>query len=98
MPAYVVLTRESTKDQNELSAYGRMAMATFDGHKMTPVVFYGSHEVLEGAPFEGVVILEFPTVAEAKAWYHSPAYQEAARHRFAGADFRVFIAEGVAAN
>jgi len=31
----------------------------------------------------------------AKAWYHSPAYQEAKVHRLAGANYRVLVTEGV---
>jgi uncharacterized protein (DUF1330 family) len=41
------------------------------------------------------VIVEFPDTAAAKAWYGSPAYQDAVKHRFAGADYRVFITEGL---
>jgi uncharacterized protein (DUF1330 family) len=41
------------------------------------------------------VIVAFPDTAAAKAWYHSSAYQEAVKHRFAGADYRVFITEGM---
>jgi hypothetical protein len=41
-------------------------------------------EVVESAGAEGVAILEFPALAEAKAWYASPAYQEASQHRCDG--------------
>jgi uncharacterized protein (DUF1330 family) len=41
------------------------------------------------------VIAEFPTVEAAKAWYFSPAYQEAAQHRTKGASYRGFIVAGV---
>jgi uncharacterized protein (DUF1330 family) len=58
-------------------------------------VFYGKTEMLEGAPIEGAVIVEFPTIEAAKAWYDSPAYKEAREHRFKGADYRVFITEGM---
>lgn len=44
---------------------------------------------------EGVVILEFPTFDEAKAWYDSPAYREVRENRFRGADYRAVIVEGV---
>jgi uncharacterized protein (DUF1330 family) len=43
--------------------------------------------VLEGPTVEGVAILEFASVEEAKAWYFSPAYQEASRHRYLGGDY-----------
>jgi len=39
--------------------------------------------------------LEFPTIEAAKSYYQSPAYQEAVRRRFLGADYRAFIVEGV---
>lgn len=95
MAAYVVLTRERTKDQAELDAYGKMAGATFQGHSMTPRVFYNKHEVAEGPPVEGIVILEFPSFEEATTWYRGGPYQEASEHRKAGADWRVVIVDGV---
>ena len=45
---------------------------------------------------EGAAILEFPTLAEAKAWYLSPAYQEARQHRFKGGDYCAILVEGAA--
>jgi uncharacterized protein (DUF1330 family) len=94
--AYVVFTREKTTDPAELEVYKQMVPAAREGHALTPLAFYGPHEVLEGPPVEGVVILEFPTFAEAKAWYDSPAYQAARAHRLAGSEYRVLIVEGVA--
>ena len=44
---------------------------------------------------EGVVIASFPTFEEAKAWYESPAYNEAREHRFRGAEYRGLIVEGL---
>lgn len=51
-------------------------------------------ETCKGPEVEGVVILEFPFFAEAKAWYDSPAYREVREHRFRGADYRSVIVEG----
>ena len=95
MTAYIVFTRKSTKDQAELATYSEMAGRTLAGRPVTPRTFYGRQEVLEGAPVEGVAILEFPTLDEAKAWYDSPAYRAAREHRFKGADYSVVIVEGV---
>ena len=58
-------------------------------------VAYGKGETLEGAPIDGAVILEFPTIEAAKAWYDSDAYRAAREHRFKGADYRAFITEGL---
>lgn len=41
------------------------------------------------------MIVEFPDMDAARAWYHSPAYQEARKSRFQGADYRVFITAGL---
>jgi uncharacterized protein (DUF1330 family) len=95
MAAYIVFTREKLRDKAEFDTYSGMAGATMAGHTVKPHVVYGKCETLEGAPIEGAVIVEFPTVEEAKAWYDSPAYKAAREHRFKGADYRVFITEGL---
>jgi uncharacterized protein (DUF1330 family) len=95
MPAYAIFIRDSTRDPKELETYSKLAPATLAGHPITLRVAYGPHEVLEGPPIEGAVVLEFPTLEAAKQWYDSPAYREAREHRFKGADYRVFIVQGV---
>jgi uncharacterized protein (DUF1330 family) len=95
MPAYAVFIRESTRDPSELGIYGDKVGATLEGHPVKVLAAYGDQEVLEGPKVEGVVILEFPTLAAAKAWYDSPAYRETRAHRFRGADYRAVIVEGL---
>jgi uncharacterized protein (DUF1330 family) len=95
MPAYAVFIRERVRDAAEMATYGKLAAASMAGHPVKPLVVYGANETLEGAPIEGAVIVEFPDIAAAKAWYNSPAYVEARAHRFAGADYRVFFTEGL---
>lgn len=92
--AYVVFVRERTRDAAELKAYSPRAAASLDGHAATMLAVYGRHEVLEGPQAEGVVIVRFPSFAEAKAWYHGPAYRAAREHRFKGADYRAILVEG----
>jgi uncharacterized protein (DUF1330 family) len=95
MPAYAVFIRESTQNQSELDAYTPKAGASMAGHAMTVLAAYGRQEVLEGPPVEGIVIVEFPSIEDAKAWYDSPAYREAREHRFRGARYRAIIVEGL---
>jgi uncharacterized protein (DUF1330 family) len=95
MPAYAIFIRDSTRDAKELETYSKVAPPTLAGHPVTVRVAYGRHEVLEGPPIEGAVVLEFPTLEAAKAWYESPAYREAREHRFKGASYRAFIVQGV---
>jgi DNA replication protein DnaC len=51
----------------------------FEGHSVKFLVAYGPQQVLEGDAPEGVVIVEFPSTAAARAWYDSPAYQQVAQ-------------------
>jgi uncharacterized protein (DUF1330 family) len=94
MSAYMVFTKEKTSDAEELKIYSDKIWPTFAGHDVKVLVGYGRHEVLEGEPVEGVVILEFPTFEAAKAWYDSPSYRSIVSHRFKGAIYRGFIATG----
>lgn len=95
MPAYAIFIRNSTKDQAELDAYGPKAQASLAGHTLKILAAYGRQEVLEGPAVEGVVIVEFPTLAAAKEWYNSPAYQAAREYRFRGAEYSAVIVEGL---
>lgn len=95
MSAYVVFMREKTLNQSELEAYWARVKATMDGYSLKVLAAYGRHVTLEGQDVEGVVIAEFPSLEEARAWYDSPAYQEAAQYRHRGAVYRGLIVEGV---
>ena len=86
MSAYVVFLRERTLDAGELDTYA---------NDLTPWAFYDDFEVLEGPTIEGGVILRFPDMQAARAWYHSPAYQAARAHRFKGAEYRVVLLDGI---
>jgi uncharacterized protein (DUF1330 family) len=95
MTSYVVYVRDRITDPEEFKKYEDGAGAASAGHPVTPLAFYGAVETLEGAPVDGAVILQFPTSADAKAAYDSPLYQEVLTHRLKGAEYRVFIIEGL---
>jgi uncharacterized protein (DUF1330 family) len=95
MAAYGVFIRESTRDPAEMETYFQIVGDTLAGHPVKTLAAYGRQEVLEGPDVEGVVIVEFPSIEAAKAWYDSPAYRAARAHRFRGAEYRAVIVEGV---
>jgi len=78
MPAYVLLLPQQVSDdpramlpyQEQVEA----TMATFGGGYRT--LMRHQVEVLEGdwKPPHGVVLLEFPDLERARAWYHSEGY------------------------
>jgi uncharacterized protein (DUF1330 family) len=52
-------------------------------------------EDLEGGAPEGTVILEFPNMEAAKAWYDGAEYRRVREHRFKGTKYRVTLLAGV---
>ena len=95
MSAYVIFVRDKMHDPEEFKVYSRKAGSARGGHPLKAHVFYGALETLEGSPADGVVVVEFPDKAAARAWYDSPAYQEAKAHRQKAADYRVLLVEGL---
>jgi uncharacterized protein (DUF1330 family) len=95
MSAYLIFTRDKTLDEHELATYSKEVLATLVGHEVKVLALHGSHEDLEGASTEGAVILEFPSIEAAKAWYNGSPYRKVREHRFKWATYRVILAEGV---
>ena len=71
MPAYVVVTREKTRDAGELEQYKQLTPLSFKEHPAIIRAIHGRTEVLEGSAVEELIVLEFPTYEDAKSWYHS---------------------------
>jgi uncharacterized protein (DUF1330 family) len=94
MAAYAIFIRERLRDPKLIEEYNAKAGQSLDGHPVKVLAAYGGHENLEGAAIEGAVLLEFPTMDAAKAWYEGPAYREARELRFRSADYRAFFLQG----
>ena len=95
MPAYLVFIKEREHDAAKRADSAGKAGGSLAGHNAKPLAYYGAIETLEGPEALGSVIVEFPTMGEARAWYRSDAYQQARADRFAGADYRVFLTQGM---
>lgn len=67
-------------------------LAPFDGRF---VVHGGQKHMLEGAFADDVIVIAFPDLAQAQAWYASSAYQDILPLRTKNADGAVFLIEGV---
>lgn len=96
MAAYVIFLRESkVRDPAALEAYIKQVRENPMDPNLKRLVIYGAQQQLEGKAPEGAVILEFPSMEAAKAWYNSPDYQKAIPHRQKAADYRAFIVQGI---
>lgn len=93
MTAYAIFIRNAVTDADEMKAYGQKVGKARTDFKV--LAAYGPTETLEGQESLGQVLLEFKSMDDAKAWYQSDAYQDALKHRLAGADYRVIFFEGV---
>jgi uncharacterized protein (DUF1330 family) len=93
----ILIRDEPVHNPAEMAEYQRMNREKTDerAYAMKPLVIYGDTTGVEGPAPDGVIMLEFPDVAEAQAWYNSPGYQAALPHRLKAADYRAFIVEGV---
>ncbi|MGC1506921.1 DUF1330 domain-containing protein [Ketobacter sp.] len=96
MPAYIIVMREeSVRDQDALKQYQSLTRQMQTTIKPDPKVVYGNVEALEGDAPDGVVLLEFVSIQEARNWYNSGDYQKALPYRLQAAKHRAFIMEGL---
>jgi uncharacterized protein (DUF1330 family) len=84
MPAYVLFDNVEVRDPAALAGYAKEAAKIVAEHGGRYVAMDVVPEILEGDPgLRSVVLMEFPDVESARAWYDAPAYQplKAIRHR-----------------
>lgn len=95
MAAYVVFEIQ-VQDPAAYAAYAAAAPATVQQYGGTYLVRGGKTEALEdGWQPSRFVLLEFPGVEQAKAWWNSPEYSAIKGMRFAAAHSRMFVVPGV---
>ncbi len=95
MAAYVIAEIQVT-DKAGFAVYQQKVPATIAAYGGRYLVRGGATEVLEGdwSP-RRCVILEFPGMAQLKAWYDSPEYQPLIAIRERTTQTNLVIAEGV---
>ncbi|MBV9841912.1 MAG: DUF1330 domain-containing protein [Sphingomonadaceae bacterium] len=94
MVAYILAIRHRVFDETEMARYIEKAADVPGPAERRFLALGGRCEVVEGPPAEAVILAEYPSFEEAKAWYHSEAYRVARAHREKGADFTFLIFEG----
>jgi len=95
MAAYVIAIVD-VKDPARYESYRQMVLPTITAYGGRFVARGGRTEVLEGAwAPRRVVIVEFPSLERARAWWHSPEYAEAKALRQATSNGTLIVIEGV---
>ena len=97
MPAYV-LVEIDVGDAAVYERYKQLAPPSISKYSGRYIVRGGQADTLEGnwQP-KRVVVLEFPDVARARAWWASPEYAEAKALRQSCSETDMIVVEGVAA-
>jgi len=94
MTAYVVFCTDRIGDRDAIRRYRAAAIPTLAASGGRVIAGPATAATLEGAGVDALVIVEFESVAAARAWYDSPAYRAATAIRHAGSEGRAFIVEG----
>ncbi|MFF9351549.1 DUF1330 domain-containing protein [Streptomyces sp. NPDC014734] len=95
MPAYGFAHLRDRHHHSDVLEYLARIQATLDPFGGRFVIHGPPAEVLEGTWSGGMVLIEFPDLAEARAWYDSPAYQDILRLRTDHVEGDVILIEGV---
>ncbi len=96
MPAYVIgrVTVTDPEQYGEYTAESPGSIAEFGGRFIARggelTTFEGPEETRR------IVVLEFDSAEQAKAWYHSERYTRVRKLREGAADFEMVLVEGVA--
>jgi uncharacterized protein (DUF1330 family) len=95
MAAYVIV-EISVTDTEVYEEYRKLTPGSLIPFEGKFVVRGGQKETLEGEWFpERIVVLEFPTLEKAKAWYNSDFYTSAKAIRLRSAKTKMIVVEGV---
>jgi uncharacterized protein (DUF1330 family) len=94
MSAYILYICRSVSDRKELETYWRMLDATLEGRPGKLLTAYAELDILEGdGPVEGLMLMEFPSMEDARDWHNSAAYREARQHHMRGAKYLCILSK-----
>jgi uncharacterized protein (DUF1330 family) len=96
-PAYYISEFEVT-DPEGIRPYSAAVDATFAPFGGRYAVRAAKTISLEGEPNKRVIVIAFPSLEQAQAWYNSPRYREIMPIRHKSAKSRVYIMEGTPPN
>ncbi|MFE7618353.1 DUF1330 domain-containing protein [Streptomyces sp. NPDC057496] len=95
MSAYGFAHLRSRRHHTDIIEYLERIQATLDPFAGRFLIHGPPAEVVEGTWPGSMVLIEFPGLAEARAWYDSPAYRDILRLRTDHIEGDVLLIEGV---
>jgi uncharacterized protein (DUF1330 family) len=95
MKAYVIVN-VAIRDAERYRDYIAAATPTVAAHGGKYIVRGGRAELLEGnLALNRIVVLEFPSYAQARGWFDSPEYREAQKIRQSCSSGDLVLVEGI---
>jgi uncharacterized protein (DUF1330 family) len=95
MSAYVISELE-VRDPVAIETYRTIAKEAVLKYGGRYLVRGGAASLIEGMPEpKSLVVIEFPSMEDAQAWYRSPEYAEALKVRATALERRLIFVEGV---
>ena len=96
MPKGYAIARVSISDQDRYADYRSGTVASLEPYDGQFIVRGGETECVEGSwDVDRTVVIEFPSMEQARAWYHSDGYQQLAAIRRAASTTDFVLVEGV---
>ena len=96
MPNGYAIVRVNISDEDRYADYRSGTVASLEPYDGRFIVRGGATECVEGSwEADRTVVIEFPSIDQARAWYHGDGYQQLAaiRREASSADF--VLVEGV---
>jgi uncharacterized protein (DUF1330 family) len=94
-PAYLLYLCRGVKDPAGLEKYWAEIGSTLAGTGAEILVAHTRFEQLEGdVDVVGVVLTRFPSMTQAREWYHGPAYSAVRPYRTGSADYLSLLVQG----
>lgn len=94
MPKGYIIARVSVDDTDSYAKYAKGAFEAMGIYGARILARGGRSEALEGEARQRNVILEFDSYDQAKAYFNSPEYQAARKHRQGGSTGEFVLVEG----
>lgn len=97
MPAYIIAEVATVTDPATMEEYRKQVPATLARYGGRFLVRGGAHETIEGDwKLNRLVVLEFPSMEQAKRWYDSEEYREPKAMRLRAGRTNLVMVEGIA--
>jgi uncharacterized protein (DUF1330 family) len=93
-PGYCLFLCLGQHDPQKFEAYRAAARSTLTPYEVEIVALHPELEQVEGAAIHALALLAFKSIAQARSWYFSEAYQAIVHYRTESGTYQAVLFEG----